>query len=116
MIYIPLLGRLSAREYTAVVFGFTLYSFETLLLVVIAFLPKALIKFFHDLSRLAFYRFAMGTSPDAPKSNEKLFHDKIRDAEDFNDLCELWGYTAEEHVVVSGRLHDSGKLSSMVPS
>jgi lysosomal acid lipase/cholesteryl ester hydrolase len=101
MIYIPLLGRLSVREYTAVVAGFALYALETLLLVVISFLPKALIRYFYDLSRLAFHRFILNSEPGVPKSFARKLNARIRDARDFDELCTIWGYEHEEHVVMT---------------
>lgn len=101
MLYIPFLGRLSVREYAAVVFGFLVYTFETLLRAVIFFLPRKFIQACHDLSRLAFYRFVLGTSPDKPKSQERQLYDRIRDARDFEELCAIWGYAHEEHVVLT---------------
>jgi lysosomal acid lipase/cholesteryl ester hydrolase len=101
MLYIPFLGRLSVREYAAVVFGFLLYSFETLLRSIIFFLPGSLIRYCHDLSRLAFYRYVLGTSPDKPKSQERILCDRIRDARDFAELAAIWGYVHEEHVVLT---------------
>lgn len=99
--YVPFIGRLSVREYAAVVFGFVLYTFETVLRVIIFFLPQSLIRYLHDLSRLAFYRFVLGTSPDKPKSAARELTDRIRDARDFAELCTIWGYTHEEHVVLT---------------
>lgn len=89
------------REYTAVVVGFVIYTFETLLRAIIFFLPRSLIQYCHDLSRLAFYKFVLGASPDKPKTKERQLYDRIRDARDFEELCAIWGYTHEEHVVLT---------------
>jgi lysosomal acid lipase/cholesteryl ester hydrolase len=98
---VPLLGRLSVREYTAVLLGLVFYIMESLLRGIIFFLPQRLIQWFHDLSRLAFYRFVLRIDPEKPKSASRARVDAIRDAADFGELCQLRGYTHEEHVVLT---------------
>jgi lysosomal acid lipase/cholesteryl ester hydrolase len=99
--YIPLLGRLSLREYAAVVLGLGAYALESLLRVIVLFLPARLVRWLHDLSRLAFYQFVLRVDPGKPKSPARARVDAIRDAQDFGELCALRGYTHEEHVVLT---------------
>lgn len=107
MPHFPLLGRISGREYLALVFGFVFISFETLLRLVIFFLPTPIILWFYDRSRLLFHHFAGHpkgrTKSPKPKTKtkEQIMSDKILKAADFQELCAIHGYTHEEHVVMT---------------
>ncbi|KAF9010467.1 triacylglycerol lipase [Cyathus striatus] len=95
---VPLIGRLSFREYIALVFGFTLLALESVLHVTILFLPKPVINWFYRRSRALFYGFSPHVKD---RSQEKKICDRILNAKDFGDLCALHGYTHEEHVVLT---------------
>ncbi|KAH9898485.1 triacylglycerol lipase [Cubamyces lactineus] len=98
MARLPLLGRLTSRDYLALVVGGFLVFFETILTFVIALLPKSVIQWFYDRSRNLFH-FLVG--PPLPKSDEQHITERIRRAEDFQRLCEIFGYEHEEHVVLT---------------
>ncbi|KAF9049920.1 triacylglycerol lipase [Panaeolus papilionaceus] len=95
---VPLLGRLSFRDYAAVIFGFTFLAFESVLHVIILCLPKPVINWFYRRSRALFIRF---TGPQKEHSSEKKKVDAILNARDFGELCNIYGYTHEEHVVLT---------------
>lgn len=95
---VPFLGRLRGHEYIAILFGIVFVVFETLLTFIIAFLPKPVIQWFYDRSRSLFD--ALFDHP-LPKSDELTLSDKIRRAQDFEKLCEIFGYSFEEHVVLT---------------
>jgi lysosomal acid lipase/cholesteryl ester hydrolase len=96
--YLPLIGRLSLPEYLAVLCGFVFIVVESLLRIIILFLPNALIQWFHDRSRELFIKFV---APPRPKTKERELNDRIRTAQDFGELCRIFGYTFEEHVVLT---------------
>ncbi|PSR77169.1 hypothetical protein PHLCEN_2v8034 [Hermanssonia centrifuga] len=98
MARLPLLGRLRGREYAAILFGSVLVVFETLLTFIIAFLPKPVIQWFYDRSRSVFHIIV---GPPVPKTEEERLSDRIRRAQDFEKLCEIFGYSFEEHVVLT---------------
>ncbi|KAI0824247.1 triacylglycerol lipase [Trametes gibbosa] len=98
MARLPFIGRLTSRDYAALVVGGLLVFFETLLTFVIALLPKSIIQWFYDRSRHLFH-FIVG--PPIPKSDEHHLAERIRRAEDFQKLCEIFGYEHEEHVVLT---------------
>ncbi|KZP14048.1 triacylglycerol lipase [Athelia psychrophila] len=103
MPHFPLIGRLSGREYSAVVFGFLFIAFETVLRAVIFFLPKFIIVWFYNRSRLLFHHFAGRPKPGGAKakSREATIAEKILKAPDFEALCAVHGYKHEEHVVMT---------------
>lgn len=95
---VPLLGRLSFRDYAALIFGFLFLAFESLLHFIILFLPKPVIDWFYRRSRRLFNRF---TKPPKQHSEERKAADRVLNARDFGELCAIYGYTHEEHVVLT---------------
>ncbi|KAK1750258.1 Alpha/Beta hydrolase protein [Echria macrotheca] len=95
---VPFLGRLHPAEYVALIGSFLLVGLEAIIRVLTLALPPPLIQIFYRISRRLFNRF---TSPAQKRAEErrKSVSVSVRDASDFTDLCALWGYTAEEHVV-----------------
>ncbi|KAF8170341.1 triacylglycerol lipase [Mycena galopus ATCC 62051] len=81
---LPFLGRLTGEK--------------GLLHIVILFLPKFIIDFCYIRSRTLFHRI---TGPPKLKSEEKKIADRILHARDFGELCAIYGYTPEEHVVLT---------------
>ncbi|KAL1736331.1 Alpha/Beta hydrolase protein [Schizophyllum commune] len=99
MPHLPLLGRLSLLEYAYLVAGFLFLALESVLHIIILFLPKAFINLCYEKSRTLFNRRHRAERP--PSSPEKQVVDKILRARDFHGLCEIYGYTPEEHVVLT---------------
>jgi lysosomal acid lipase/cholesteryl ester hydrolase len=95
---VPVIGRLSLREYVALLFSFLFIAFEIILRIIISVLPKSVITWFYERSRALFHFFA--GQPDLT-SNEKKILDRILRASDFGELCNIFGYTHEEHVVLT---------------
>ncbi|KAI0338374.1 lipase [Trametopsis cervina] len=95
---IPILGRMHSREYAAILFGFVFVALETLLTFVIAFLPKSVIQWFYDQSKSIFHLIF---GPPKPKTTERKLAERIRRARDFETLCGIFGYTFEEHVILT---------------
>ena len=98
MVGVPVIGRLSLPEYIALFVGFLFLVFEVLLRIVVSFLPKPVITWFYDRSRALFHFFA--GAPDLI-SEDRILARKIAKAADFGELCRLFGYTHEEHVVLT---------------
>lgn len=96
---VPLIGRLKGHEYAALVGGFFFLVFETAISFIIMFLPIPIIQWFYDHSRTLFHRFSV--NPASGKSKAEDVADAIRKAKDFGELCQYWGYTHEEHVVLT---------------
>ncbi|KAH9950564.1 triacylglycerol lipase [Amylocystis lapponica] len=98
MPHVPLIGRLTGREYGAILIGTLIVALETVLTFVISFLPKSVIQWFYDRSRSLFHLFV---GPPQPKSTDQQFAERIRRAQDFSHLCDIFGYVFEEHVVLT---------------
>ena len=95
---IPFIGRLHPYEYLALVLSFTLALLELFVRTVTLLLPTPIIRFFYRISRNAFNSLSSPYSRRA-RAKKKNVSSPIAQANDFVELCELYGYTAEEHVV-----------------
>ncbi|KAI2619653.1 alpha/beta-hydrolase [Hypoxylon sp. NC1633] len=95
---LPFLGRLNIVEYTALVGSFFLVGLEAIIRVLTLALPSTLLNLFYRASRRLFNRL---TSPAQKRAEQrrKSISTSIRNASDFVDLCAMFGYTAEEHVL-----------------
>jgi lysosomal acid lipase/cholesteryl ester hydrolase len=100
MTYIPLIGRLSWREYFALIFGFLFIGFESLIRAIVNILPKPVIGWFYQQSRHLFHGLFY-RSRRQPKTDEELLSERILKARDFGELCQVFGYDHEEHVVLT---------------
>ncbi|KAF9228355.1 alpha/beta-hydrolase [Gyrodon lividus] len=97
---LPLIGRLSFHEYLALLVGFSLLAFETLLRSTILLLPKSIVDWFYERSRILFDRFS-SVANKRGQTTEEVVSNAIRTAKDFGDLCSYHGYAHEEHVVMT---------------
>ncbi|KAI0853584.1 alpha/beta-hydrolase [Daldinia vernicosa] len=95
---LPFLGRLDIAEYFALVGSFFLVGLEALIRVLTLALPSSLLNLFYRASRRLFNRL---TSPAQKRAEQrrKSISTSVRNASDFVDLCAMYGYTAEEHVL-----------------
>lgn len=112
MANIPLISRLSYREYLALFLGFFILGFETLISLIILCLPERVISWCYSYSRTLFIRFkpkAAVVVEDAERSSERKMALQLIKARDFQDLCRIHGYTHEEHVVMT----DDGYLLTL---
>ena len=103
---IPFLGRLAFRDYTALIFGFLFLAFESALHVIIMFLPREFIGWCYRVSREVFKRTHVEMEGEEEEERERQREEKktsdlLLGATDFGELCEVHGYTHEEHVVLT---------------
>jgi lysosomal acid lipase/cholesteryl ester hydrolase len=99
---IPFIGRLSFREYSTIFFGFVFLVIETLVrLVITLILPKPVFNWLYLRSRSLFIYFARERSDNPTISVQREFANRIRKAPGFGELCAIWGYEFEEHVVLT---------------
>ncbi|KAJ8591616.1 alpha/beta-hydrolase [Rhizopogon salebrosus TDB-379] len=99
MDHVPLIGRLSVHEYVALIGGFIFLGFETALRFIIMLLPEPIIQWFYDRSRTLFHCFSTKRAKGKSKAEDVAY--AIRKANDFGELCQYWGYTHEEHVLLT---------------
>ncbi|KAI1101501.1 alpha/beta-hydrolase [Jackrogersella minutella] len=95
---LPFLGRLDIVEYIALIGSFLLVGLEAFVRVLTLALPSSLLNLFYRASRRLFNRL---TTPAQKRAEQrrKSISTSIRNASDFVDLCAMYGYTAEEHVL-----------------
>ena len=99
MAQIPLIGRLSPSEYFAIFFGFFFLGLESFVrLLVTLILPKPVIDWLYERSRSLFKRFVRTAHQT---HGQRRLVESIRTAQDFGELCAIWGYKFEEHVVLT---------------
>ncbi|KAL7962616.1 Alpha/Beta hydrolase protein [Trichoderma compactum] len=95
---LPFIGRLHATEYISIVVSFFLVGLEAIIRVLTLALPSFLVTFFYRASRRLFNVFSSPAQKKA-ESKKKSVSTSVRDASDFVEMCQLWGYEAEEHIV-----------------
>jgi len=95
---VPLLGRLHPWEYLVLFTSFLLIGLEGFIRIITLALPTPIINLFYRVSRRLFNYLS---TPHARKSRnkKKAVSTAIAQASDFVELCELFGYYAEEHIV-----------------
>lgn len=98
MARVPFLGRLFWREYLALFGSLILVAFEVVIRGITLGLPQPIIRVFYNASRALFNRLSSPKSKKA-RSKKKTISSSIATCSDFTELCALWGYYAEEHIV-----------------
>jgi lysosomal acid lipase/cholesteryl ester hydrolase len=98
---VPFIGRLFFAEYLALIASFGLLIFEVIARTVTLLLPGPIVRLLYRLSRNAFNSLS---SPHSRRNRNKRksVSSPIAQASDFVELCELYGYYAEEHIVQTG--------------
>ncbi|KAK5459675.1 cholesterol esterase [Exophiala xenobiotica] len=98
MARVPFVGRLYLREYLALLGSLILVALEVLVRIITLGLPQPIIRFCYHTSKKLFNRLSSPKSKQA-RSDRKSRHHEIATCADFTELCALFGYYAEEHVV-----------------
>ncbi|OQN97063.1 hypothetical protein B0A48_16867 [Cryoendolithus antarcticus] len=98
---VPFVGRLSLRDYVALITSFALLALEVIIRTITLLLPGPIVRWFYRASRNAFNRLSSPASRHS-RNRKKAVSSPIAQANDFLDLCDLYGYTAEEHIVQTG--------------
>lgn len=101
MPHVPLLGRLYIQQYVALFGSFILLFLEGFIRIITLALPSPIIHLFYRLTRRLFNLLSSPHGRRARNKN-KAFVNRISQASDFVELCELFGYYAEEHIVQTG--------------
>ncbi|OJD19322.1 hypothetical protein AJ78_00681 [Emergomyces pasteurianus Ep9510] len=98
---VPFIGRLFWNEYLALFSSLVLIFIEGLLHIITFCLPQPIIQFCYRQSKRLFKVLA---SPQGRRVRalQTSTSGNIARASDFLELCALWGYEAEEHIVQTG--------------
>jgi pimeloyl-ACP methyl ester carboxylesterase len=88
----------SRREYLALFGSLILVALEVLVRIITLALPQPIIRFCYNTSKNLFNRLSSQRSRQA-RSQKKNTYTSIATCSDFTELCALFGYYAEEHVV-----------------
>jgi lysosomal acid lipase/cholesteryl ester hydrolase len=95
---IPFLGRLHPWEYLALLTSLAFLFLEGIIRIITLALPFPIINFFYRSSRKLF-NYLSSPSSRRSRNKKKAIVQSIAHASDFGELCELFGYSAEEHIV-----------------
>jgi lysosomal acid lipase/cholesteryl ester hydrolase len=95
---IPFIGRLKPLEYLALLTSFILIGLEGFIRIVTLALPSPVINICYRSSRRLFLYLSSSSSRKTRHTKKKIVT-SIAQASDFVELCELFGYCAEEHIV-----------------
>ncbi|SLM34842.1 Partial AB-hydrolase lipase domain [Lasallia pustulata] len=98
MARVPFIGRLFWREYLALVGSFILIFLEAVIRIITLGLPEPVIRFCYRLSRNIFNYLTLPQGRPL-RTGRKAIAVTIAQTTDFVDLCALFGYYAEEHIV-----------------
>ncbi|KAJ4338175.1 cholesterol esterase [Didymella glomerata] len=98
---IPFLGRLHLREYFALVLSILLIALESVIAVITLALPTPIINACYSITRRVFNQLSSPSSRRS-RARKKDVWSAIANAGDFTELCELYGYYCEEHIVQTG--------------
>ena len=98
---IPFLGRLHPWEYVALLSSLIFLLFEGIIRIITLALPLPIIGFCYRTSRKLF-NYLSSPSSKRSRNKKKAFVHSLAQASDFSELCELFGYSAEEHIVQTG--------------
>ncbi|KAJ5176933.1 lipase [Penicillium canariense] len=101
MARVPLIGRLFWFEYLALFASLVLVLLETIIHLITFCLPTPIIRFCYGQSKSLFNRF-ISTEVRDKRTKEEIFAASVAEASDFTEMCSLFGYEAEEHIVQTG--------------
>lgn len=98
---IPFLGRLRIQEYFVLLLSILLIALESLVALITVAIPTPIINVFYRITRRLFNHLSSPNSRRNRQKNKGVWS-SIANAPGFGELCELYGYYAEEHVVQTG--------------
>jgi lysosomal acid lipase/cholesteryl ester hydrolase len=89
------------REYLALLGSLILVAFEAFIRIITLGLPQPVIRFCYNTSKKLFNRLSSTKSKQARAEKKSISH-SVANCADFTELCALFGYYAEEHIVQTG--------------
>ncbi|KKK25174.1 hypothetical protein P175DRAFT_0430119 [Aspergillus ochraceoroseus IBT 24754] len=98
MARVPVIGRLFWFEYIALFGSLILVLLEWIIHIITFGLPEPIIRFCYDRSKTVFNLFITPEKTDR-QGKEERFAAAVAQASDFTEICSVFGYEAEEHIV-----------------
>ncbi|KAF4213517.1 hypothetical protein CNMCM8980_009100 [Aspergillus fumigatiaffinis] len=95
---VPLIGRLFWFEYLALFASLILVLLEWVIHFITFWLPEPVIEFCHDRSK-ALFNFLIPGEKLYKRGKEEQIAAQVAQASNFADICAIFGYEAEEHIV-----------------
>ncbi|KAF4182927.1 hypothetical protein CNMCM8927_009031 [Aspergillus lentulus] len=95
---VPLIGRLFWFEYLALFASLILVLLEWVIHFITFWLPEPIIEFCHDRSK-ALFNFLIPGERLYKRGKEEQIAAQVAQASNFADICAIFGYEAEEHIV-----------------
>ncbi|GAQ09397.1 probable lipase C16A3.12c [Aspergillus lentulus] len=95
---VPLIGRLFWFEYLALFASLILVLLEWVIHFITFCLPEPIIEFCHDRSK-ALFNFLIPGERLYKRGKEEQIAAQVAQASNFADICAIFGYEAEEHIV-----------------
>ncbi|KKA18673.1 Triglyceride lipase-cholesterol esterase [Rasamsonia emersonii CBS 393.64] len=92
---------LSRAEYLALFASLSLVFLEGVIRLITLYLPEPIIRFCYQQSK-ALFNLLSSPQGRVSRAKQKTLAESIARASDFADLCALFGYEAEEHIVQTG--------------
>ncbi|KAL4988439.1 Alpha/Beta hydrolase protein [Aspergillus falconensis] len=101
MARVPVIGRLFWFEYLTLFGSLILVLLEWIIHIITFCLPEPIINFFYERSKTI---FNLVITPERPEKQgrEKRRASAVAHASDFAEICSIYGYEAEEHIVQTG--------------
>ncbi|KAL2801164.1 Alpha/Beta hydrolase protein [Aspergillus keveii] len=98
MARVPVIGRLFWFEYLALFGSLLLVLLEWIIHIITFCLPEPIIDFCYERSKTV---FNLAIAPEKPEKqgSEKRIANAVAHASDFTEICAIFGYEAEEHIV-----------------
>ncbi|KAL6156707.1 cholesterol esterase [Exserohilum turcicum] len=100
-LHIPFLSRLHIREYIALFLSIILVVLESFIAVITLALPTPIINLCYLVTRRIFNSLSSASAAHA-RAGKKSVWSPVASASDFSELCDIYGYTCEEHIVQTG--------------
>ncbi|OQD74284.1 hypothetical protein PENDEC_c011G03969 [Penicillium decumbens] len=101
---VPFIGRLLWFEYLALFASLILVLLETVIHLITFCLPTPIIQFCYGQSKALFNKILPleAQVKEDKRTKEEVLAGDIAEASDFVEICALFGYEAEEHIVQTG--------------
>lgn len=96
---LPFLGRLHFVEYLGLLASLLFVAFEAFIRIITLALPQPIISLCYRASRRIYDHLSSAASPRSKSRRKNAIVQSLVEASDLVELCAIYGYVAEEHIV-----------------